>query len=62
MTEKLDAVQQSQQELKGQVEKMASDDAKFKETISNDIQALRQMMENAQKRQERVPEPAAEAN
>jgi len=49
MTEKLDAVQQSQVELKGQVEKMALNDAKFKENISNDIQALlKQVMENAQ--------------
>jgi uncharacterized membrane protein len=52
MTEKLDAVQQSQQELKGQVEKMAQNDAKFKETISSDIQALKLLMENAQKKQE----------
>ena len=52
MTEKLDAVQQSQHELKGQVEKMAQNDAKFKETISSDIQALKQLMENAQKKQE----------
>lgn len=52
MTEKLDAVQQSQQELKGQVEKMAQNDTKFKETISSDIQALKLLMENAQKKQE----------
>lgn len=52
MTEKLDAVQQSQQDLKGQVEKMAINDAKFKETISSDIQALKLLMENAQKKQE----------
>tara|TARA_B110000305_G_C19250435_1_gene544478 strand:+ start:224 stop:847 length:624 start_codon:yes stop_codon:yes gene_type:complete len=52
MTEKLDAVQQSQQELKGQVEKMAQNDTKFKESISSDIQALKLLMENAQKKQE----------
>jgi len=40
MTEKLDAVQQSQQELKAQVETIALSDATFKESISNDIQAL----------------------
>lgn len=61
MTEKLDAVQQSQQELRGVVETIAQNDAKFKESISNDIQALKQLMENAQKKQASEPEQPVEA-